>query len=67
MHINIPLTLLQDPYYLLYGHHLWLPLDTILDQEKRFNGLNEYATSFRLTLKDDYETAAAAIQEAGNL
>ena len=54
-----------SPHDLMYGRHLWLPLDTLLVQEEGFDNQSKYASVLRARLKDAYEAAATVIQEAG--
>lgn len=54
-----------SPYYLLYGRHPRLPLDALLGkQEEVHDDLDEYVVSLRKKLKDAYEAAASATEEA---
>ena len=53
-----------SPYYLLYGRHPRLPLDALLDQQEEVCDVDEYEALLRRNLKEAYESAASATQEA---
>lgn len=55
-----------SPYFLMFGRHPRLPIDTLLKGEGGYADANDFADVVRKRLQEAYKSASDAIQRAGD-